>query len=147
MWFAVSAKEVLENLIFCPVTRISIESGASNSGWGPQMVKNKQEFMVRCGISTPHKLSGTTSSVPSFQNICKRYELLHCPSQVRQYFSSDLHQSKRECTLQAAVQFDYRNLRLVSDPQNHLGSRTPSCDSQHDHRPGVKNNSIIATSC
>ena len=43
MWWAVSAKEVPGNLIFPPVTRISIESDASNLGWGPQMVRIKQE--------------------------------------------------------------------------------------------------------
>ena len=95
--------------------------------------------MVSCGISTPHKLSGTTSSIPSTQNICKRSESLHCPSQVRQYFGSDLHQSERGSSLQATVQLGNRNLGVVSDLQNHLGGRTPFCDSQHDSRPGVKN--------
>ena len=97
--------------------------------------------MVSCGISTPHKLSVTTSSIPSTQNICKRSESLHCPSQVRQYFGSDIHQSERGSSLQAAVQLGNRNLGVVSDLQNHLGGRTPSWDSQHNHRPGVKNNS------
>ena len=66
--------------------------------------------MVSCGLSTPHKLSGTTSSVPSSQNICKRSGSLHCPSQVRQYFQQWLTSIKRGCSLQAGVQFGNRNL-------------------------------------
>ena len=34
IWWAVAAKEVPRNLIFSPVTRILIESDASNLGWG-----------------------------------------------------------------------------------------------------------------
>ena len=108
---------------------------------GHEWSGSNRGIMVSCGISTPHKLSGTTISVPSSQNICKRSESLHCPSQVRQYFSSDLHQSERGCSLQAAVQFGNRNLGVVSDLQDHLGSRTSSCDSQHDCKPAIKNNS------
>ena len=124
-----------------PVMRISIESDASNFGVGGHEWSGlNRGVMVRCGISTPHKLSGTTSSIPSTQNICKRSESLHCPSQVRQYFGSDLHQSEKGSSHQAAVQLGNRNLGVVSDPQNHFGGRTPSWDSQHDRRPGVKNN-------
>ena len=107
---------------------------------GHEWSGSNRGIMVSCGISTPHKLSETTSSIPSTQNICKRSESLHCPSQVRQYFGRDLHQSERGSSLQAAVQLGNRNLGVVSDPQNHLGGRTPSWDSQHDCRPGVKNN-------
>ena len=97
--------------------------------------------MVSCGINTPYKLSGTTSSIPSSQKFWERSESLHCPSQVRQYFGSDLRTSiKKGCSLQITVRFDNRNLGVASDLQDHLGSRTSSWNSQHHCKSAIKNN-------
>ena len=66
--------------------------------------RSNRGIMVSCGISIPYKLSGTTSSVPSYQGICVTYESLHCPSQVRQYFGSDLHQCSLQVVCSLAIE-------------------------------------------
>ena len=120
----------------CPHTpHLTIESDASNIGWGVH-----QGDHTKRGGNPPYQLSVTASSLSCGTMFCKRTSPNNYSVEAGQYNCNDLHQQNGRYTVRVSESAGPLLMRVESGEGDILNSGASARERECSGRPGVQNN-------
>ena len=136
-WSSLNRKDLLTPVI-PPAPSVTIESDASNQGWGAVLEGQTRTGGVWTAEEATHhinylELLAAFLAIKVFGKDWRDSSL----TPYGQYNSSFICQSQGRYNLSQAVQTSHHDVDLVHFSEHHIDSRTPSRPPQCDSRPGI----------